>query len=51
MATKKTAAVASAASEVAFYARALKAPRIPDAADAMAGQAREQGWDYEASQV
>lgn len=38
----------SAASEVAFLARALKAPRIPAAASTLAAKAREQSWDYEA---
>ena len=45
--SKKATAMASAASEVAFYARALKAPRIPGAAEAMAGRARDEGWDYQ----
>lgn len=43
----KTTGMASAASEVAFHARALKAPRIPKAAAVMAARAREEGWDYQ----
>jgi DNA replication protein DnaC len=35
-------------SEVAFLARALKAPRISAAAAPLATRAREEGWDYEA---
>jgi DNA replication protein DnaC len=46
-ATKKSAGIASAASEVAFYSRAMKAPRIPGAAASMATRAREEGWDYQ----
>lgn len=46
-AKKKATGMASAASEVAFYARALKAPRIPDAAESLAGRARDEGWDYQ----
>jgi DNA replication protein DnaC len=38
----------SASSEVAYLARALKAPRIPSAARALAERAREEVWDYEA---
>jgi DNA replication protein DnaC len=38
----------TAASEVAYLARALKAPRIPDAAATLAKRAREESWDYEA---
>jgi len=36
-----------AASEVAFYARALKAPRIRERASALAERAREGSWSYE----
>jgi hypothetical protein len=39
----------SASSEVAYLARALKAPRIPSPARALAERAREGGWDYRAS--
>lgn len=38
----------TAASEVAYLARALKAPRVPEAARALAQQARDESWDYEA---
>ncbi|HEU5002913.1 MAG TPA: IS21-like element helper ATPase IstB [Actinomycetota bacterium] len=38
----------TAASEVAYLARAMKAPRIPDAAASLARRAREESWDYEA---
>lgn len=37
-----------AASDVAYLARALKAPRIPDAARTLATKARDESWDYEA---
>lgn len=37
----------SAQAEVAFLARALKAPRIRDTAPLLAERAREEGWDYE----
>ena len=37
-----------AASEVAYLARALKAPRIPEAARVLAERARDESWDYEA---
>jgi len=37
----------SQTSEVAFLARALKAPRIPSAAASFAKTAAEEGWDYE----
>ena len=40
--------MSSAASEVAYLARALKAPRIPDAARALAERARDESWDYHA---
>jgi DNA replication protein DnaC len=40
--------VTQAASEVAFLARALKAPRIPEAAVALGRRAREEAWEYEA---
>ena len=36
-----------AGSEVAFYARALKAPRLRERAGALAERAREDGWSYE----
>lgn len=35
------------ASELAFLARALKAPRIRDVAARMADRARDEGWDHE----
>lgn len=38
----------SAASEVAYLSRALKAPRTRQTAETLAKQAREEGWDYEA---
>jgi len=38
---------AKAASEVAFLARALKAPRVRERASALAERAREDGWGYE----
>lgn len=38
----------SAASEVAYLSRALKAPRIRQTAESLAEKAREEGWDYEA---
>src|SRR5213592_290689 len=34
-------------SEVAFYSRALKAPRIAALASFLADRARSEGWDYE----
>jgi DNA replication protein DnaC len=34
-------------SEVAFYSRALKAPRIAATASSLAERARSEGWDYE----
>src|SRR6266536_5287115 len=37
----------SAQSEVAFYSRALKAPRIAALASSLAERARAEGWDYE----
>lgn len=37
----------AAASELAFLARALKAPRIRDVAGRMADRARDEGWDHE----
>ena len=37
----------SSASEVAFLARALKAPRISQLAPSLAERARAEGWDYE----
>lgn len=36
-----------AISEIAFLSRALKAPRIREAAALLAERAREEGWDYE----
>ena len=36
----------SAASEVAYLARALKMPRIPRAAKLFAERARDEDWDY-----
>lgn len=38
----------TAASEVAYLSRALKAPRIRQTAASLADQARAEGWDYEA---
>ncbi len=46
MATTKRSGMASAASEVAFHARALKMPRIPTAAETFAAKADEAGWDH-----
>ena len=40
--------MSAAASEVAYLSRALKAPRIPDAAHTLAARARDESWDYEA---
>jgi DNA replication protein DnaC len=37
----------SASSEVAYLARALKAPRVAQLASSLAEQARAEGWDYE----
>jgi DNA replication protein DnaC len=37
---------ASTASEIAFLARALKAPRIPSAAKTFANKAADEGWDH-----
>lgn len=37
----------SASSEVAYLARALKAPRVAKLAASLAEQARAEGWDYE----
>ena len=37
-----------AASELAFLARAMKAPRIAACADALARRAEEEGWDHQA---
>jgi len=37
----------STGSEVAFLARALKAPRIAGVATSLADRARDEGWDYE----
>ena len=37
----------STAAEVAYLSRALKAPRIPDAARVFAAKARDESWDYE----
>ncbi len=44
--TKRSSGMASAASEVAFQARALKMPRIPRAAETFAAKAHSEGWDY-----
>lgn len=38
----------TAASEVAFLSRALKAPRIRETAASLAARAKEEAWDYEA---
>jgi DNA replication protein DnaC len=38
----------TAASEVAYLSRALKAPRIRETAASLAERARAEGWDYEA---
>jgi DNA replication protein DnaC len=40
--------VSSAAAEVAYLARALKAPRVPEAARVLAERARDESWGYEA---
>ncbi|MPZ91438.1 MAG: hypothetical protein GEU68_07400 [Actinobacteria bacterium] len=40
--------MSAAASEVAYLARALKMPRIPNASRLFAERARAEGWDYEA---
>lgn len=40
--------MSSAASEVAFLSRALKAPRIRQTAASLAQRAKEESWDYEA---
>jgi DNA replication protein DnaC len=40
--------VSSVASEVVYLSRALKAPRIPEAARVFAERARDESWDYEA---
>jgi len=37
--------MSTAASQIAFYARALKAPRIREACGSLAEQARAEGWD------
>lgn len=37
----------STSSEIAFYARTLKAPRIPEAAEALSTRAREEDWTHE----
>jgi DNA replication protein DnaC len=37
----------SASAQVAYLARALKAPRVAQLASSLAAQAREEGWDYE----
>jgi DNA replication protein DnaC len=39
--------MATLSSEVAHLARALKAPRIRQAAVTLAKRARDEGWDYE----
>ncbi len=38
----------TSSSEIAFLARALKAPRINAHAQTLAERAREENWDYEA---
>ena len=40
--------MSSASSDVAYLARALKAPRVPEAATVLAERARAESWDYEA---
>ncbi len=40
--------MSSVAAEVAYLARALKAPRIPEAARVLGDRARAESWDYEA---
>ncbi|MCA1677996.1 MAG: IS21-like element helper ATPase IstB [Actinobacteria bacterium] len=40
--------MSTAASEVAYLSRALKAPRLPGAARVLAQRARDESWDYEA---
>ncbi len=39
--------MAAVNAEIAFYARALKAPRIAETARALAERAREEGWEHE----
>jgi len=39
--------MSSPAAEIAFHARTLRAPRIPEAAATLAPRAREEAWDYE----
>lgn len=39
--------MSSTASEIAFYARALRAPRIAETAAALADRARDEGWEHE----
>lgn len=46
MAGSNKSGLASAASEVAFHARALKMPRIPQAATTFATKADDLGWDH-----
>jgi DNA replication protein DnaC len=41
--------VSRASSEVAFYSRALKAPRIAERSGPLAKTATEEGWDHETS--
>jgi hypothetical protein len=41
-------AVTSTAAELAFLARAMKAPRIAACADVLARRAEELGWDHQA---
>lgn len=38
--------ISTPAAEIAFHARALRAPRIPEAATTLAERAREEGWDH-----
>ena len=40
--------MSSVAAEVAYLSRALKAPRVPEAARVLAERARDESWDYEA---
>lgn len=39
--------MSSTTSEIAFYSRALRAPRIAETATAFAERAREEGWEHE----
>jgi len=40
--------MSTSSSQIAFYSRALKAPRIREASGSLAVQARAEGWDHEA---